>query len=173
MEGRGSLERLEYKRFRAVIAEEELPGRGRKRIFRVEAPNAVVVLPLYTSGEVVLLRQYRPAVGEWIIEAPAGTVEEGEDPLETARRELREETGLIADRLELVAEGYVSPGYSTEYMYFYLAWDPIEAEASPEEDEVLAPFKVRIEEALDMLARREIRDVKTALILLLAKSKLG
>ncbi len=158
---------VSFKKYEARVEEAELPGRGLRHIFRVVAPNSVAVLPyLSASSEVVLLRQYRPAVGGWIIEAPAGTIAPGEVPEETAARELEEEAGLRPGRLELVAKGYLTPGYSNEYMYLYIAWDPLPGRAAREEDEVIETLNVDVSEALGMLERGEIGDVKTALLLL-------
>jgi len=164
--------KISFKKFTAEIHEALLPTGIRKRFFRVRAPDSVTVLPIRGDGSVALLRQYRPAIGRWIYEAPAGTMEPGEDPETTALREVEEETGLVPSKLELVASGYVSPGYSTEYMHFYLAWDPSEGRASPDEDEVLEVHWLRLEDALGMIRRGEIADVKTALILLIAAERL-
>jgi len=164
---------LRFKKFEARIEEVPLPGRGSRRIFRVVTPGAVVVLPVIGDREVVLIKQYRPAVGDWLLEAPAGTIEPGERPEETAARELVEETGYQPGRLEKVAEGYVSPGYTTEYMYFYIAWNPRPGEPSPEEGEVIETVKLPVDEAFSMLDRGELRDVKTMLILAILREKLA
>ncbi len=154
------------RRVRFLAYEEVLPNGNRVLVDRVEFPASAVVLPVFSgSGEVVLLRQYRPAIGEWLVEAPAGTLKEGEAPEEAAARELEEEAGLRPGRLVKVGEGYVAPGYTTEYMHLYLALDPVEGERSPEEHEVIEPFRVKLDEALAMAARGEIRDVKTLLLL--------
>ncbi len=146
-----------------------LPNGAVVRVDRVIFPDSVAVLPVYRDGTVVLLRQYRPAVDDWVLEAPAGVVEDGEDPEEAAARELEEEAGLKPGRLELVGEGYVSPGYSTEYMRLYLAWDPVAGEARPEEHEVIErTLRLSVDEALG-----RVRDVKTLLLLYAAKSRLA
>ncbi|MEB2836453.1 MAG: NUDIX hydrolase [Desulfurococcales archaeon] len=164
---------LSYKRFRVEVGKAELPGRRPRVILRVVIPNTVAVLPVLGGTQVVLLRQYRPAIGQWIIEAPAGTLEEGETPEEAAIRELREETGLRPGRLEKVGEAYLTPGYSTEYMHFYIVWDPLEGEPSPEEGEVIEAMKLDVGEALAMAERGEIRDAKTLLLLAKLREKLG
>ena len=149
---------------------EVLPNGRKVRVDRVEFPDSVAVLPLYTAGrEVVLLRQYRPSIGRWILEAPAGTLKPGEPPEEAARRELEEEAGLKAARLVRVAAGYLAPGYSTEKMTLYIAPDPLEGEARPEEHEVLTTVKMKLEEAMGKAEKGEIEDVKTILLLLGAR----
>jgi len=164
---------LRFKKFEARVEEIPLPGRGVRQIFRVITSGAVVVLPVIDDKEVVLLKQYRPAVGEWLLEAPAGSIEPGESPEETAARELTEETGYRPGRLERVAEGYVSPGYTTEYMYFYIAWNPEPGKPSPEEGEILDVVRIPIEEAFAMLERGELRDIKTILLLTLLKERMA
>lgn len=167
------VESLGFRKFRAEVYEASLPTGITRRFFRVKAPDAVTVLPITSDGMVALLRQYRPSIGKWIYEAPAGTLEPGEKPEETALREVEEETGLRPRRLELVARGYISPGYSTEYMYYYLAWDPVEGEPRPDEDEVLEVHWFKLQDALDMIWRGEIEDSKTILILLIAEAKMS
>jgi len=161
-----------------VIVELEkmvLPNGKEMEVFRVNfKPHTVSVLPLKADGTLWLLEQYRPAVKEWVLEAPAGTGVAGEDPRETALRELEEETGLRdPEVLEKVAEGYVSPGYTTEFMHYFLAWNPKEGRAHPEEHEVIRVKKVSIGEALDMIKEGKIRDAKTILLILYAALKLG
>ncbi len=143
-----------------------LPNGARVRVDRVKFPNSVAVLPLFSDGTVVLLRQYRPAVEDWVLEAPAGVVEPGEDPRSAAARELEEEAGLRVDprRLILVGEGYVSPGYSTEVMSLFIALDPEKSQARPEEHEVIETVRMGLSEALS-----RVRDVKTLLLLYAAK----
>jgi len=155
--------------FESVV--EELPNGRRVRVDRVVFPNAVVVLPVFSRDcSVMLIRQYRPAPREWLLEAPAGVLEEGENPEEAAIRELEEEAGLRAARLERVGEGYVSPGYSTELLYFFLAPDPSEGESRPEEHEVITEkIRISVDEALAMVKKGEIRDAKTILLIYAAR----
>jgi len=165
-------------RGRRVVFEsaiEDLPNGRRVRVDRVVFPNAVAVLPLFSSDcSVLLIRQYRPAPREWLLEAPAGVIDEGEAPEEAARRELEEEAGLRAGRLIRVGEGYVSPGYSTELLYFFLAPDPEEGVARPEDHEVITEkLRIPVRKALEMARRGEIRDAKTILLILAAHAECG
>src|SRR4051812_11756102 len=80
-------------------------------------PGSAVIAPVFDDGSVALVRQYRHPAGEYLLEIPAGSLEKGEDPKTGAIRELEEEIGVIAERVELLSEFYVSPGFLTEKMY--------------------------------------------------------
>ncbi|MFN4046517.1 MAG: NUDIX hydrolase, partial [Acidilobaceae archaeon] len=88
---------------------EVLPNGVEVLVDRVIFPDSVAVLPLTGDGWVFLVRQYRPTIRKWVLEAPAGTLKPGEDPRDAALRELEEEAGLTTDNLEYVGGGYVSP----------------------------------------------------------------
>ena len=166
-------ERVECRGRRVVFQSmvEELPNGRSVRVDRVIFPDAVAVLPLDTrSCRVAVIRQYRPAVGEWLLEAPAGVIDEGESPEEAAMRELLEEAGLEAGRLVWVATGYASPGYSTEKLHYYLALDPRASQARPEDYEVIEEVLwLPVGEALERVRGGGIRDSKTILLLLAAE----
>src|SRR5215204_3037667 len=85
--------------------------------------GSVVVIPVFEDGTVALVRQYRHAAGKYLLEICAGTLNEGEDPETGARRELEEEIGVTAGKLEKLSEFYVSPGFLTEKMHLFLASD--------------------------------------------------
>ncbi|MCE4624628.1 MAG: NUDIX hydrolase [Desulfurococcales archaeon] len=164
---------LEECRGRRVVfrlVEAELPNGLRMRFDRVVFPNAVAVLPVFSDGTILLERQYRPVIGEYIVEAPAGVVDPGEEPEEAARRELEEETGYRARKLVPVGRGYTAPGYSTEMLYLYLAPDPEPGEARPEEHEIISNVRIKISEALEKISKGEIRDLKTIALIYMAKS---
>lgn len=110
---------------------------------KVSFGSSVVVLPVLDDGRVLLIRQWRAAVGGWVIEAPAGRVEQGESPEQAAARELEEETGYRASRLEPLYSAYVSPGYSDEVQFAFIAYGLTPTRQSLEEDEIirLAPMK--------------------------------
>jgi len=132
----------------------------------VEHPGAVALIPIL-EDKVILIRQFRMATGKVIYELPAGTLKEGEDPDACARREIVEETGYKAGRLERFFQCYLAPGYSTELMHFYVA---TELKAGPQhldEDEVIRVYPTPLEEALAMVRRNEIIDAKTVVGLLL------
>ncbi len=131
---------------------------------RVVFPPVVSVLPI-VEGSVVFIRQYRPVLGFYTLEIPSGVVEKGETPEEAAARELEEEAGLRASALELLFEGVVSPGYSTEYSYIYLAENPERVPPRREEYEVIDVVEIPLSRALEMLKSGQIRDMRAALAL--------
>lgn len=134
----------------------------------VEHRGAVGIIPVLDDGSVVMVRQFRPAVGEELLEIVAGTLEEGENPDECAVRELAEETGLKAERMECVLFAWLAPGYSTEGMHFYIARGLSEAHAEADEDEDIKVERVPLDEVIGMIATGLIRDSKSVAGLLLA-----
>lgn len=149
-----------------------LPDGREARFDIVEHVGSVIILPLDTNGQMLFVRQYRQAAGLDLLELPAGTLDEGETPLECASREIREETGMAAGNLEPLGGFYLAPGYSTEYMYVYLATDlrynPLEADA----DEFLSVERVPLAKALAMFERGDIQDAKSLAAILLARKHL-
>jgi ADP-ribose pyrophosphatase len=117
--------------------------------------------------DVVLVRQYRHAAGQFLYELPAGRIDAGEAPLAGAKRELIEETGYRARRWTLLTKYFASPGFLCEWMQIYLARDLREGTAAPELDEDIEIFRVPLSEALGMIADRKIHDGKTLIGLLL------
>ncbi|MCU0255216.1 MAG: NUDIX hydrolase [Vicinamibacterales bacterium] len=130
------------------------------------APS-VVVVPMPDPGHIVLIRQYRHPVGEWLWEVVAGSIDEGESPEQAARRECHEEIGLLPGRVTRLGAFLPVPGYCDEQMHFFLAeglHQPAErAEADP--DELIVVHTVPLAEARAMVGRGEIRDLKTAMAL--------
>ncbi len=139
----------------------------------VEHHGAVAIVPLDAQDRVVMVRQYRPAAARELLEIPAGTLEEGEDPALCATRELKEETGYRAALWQALGYFYSSPGFSTEKMYLYLARQLTLTEASPEEDEELTVETVPFAEAIDRIERGVIVDAKTIIGLLRVKEWLA
>jgi len=132
----------------------------------VRHPGSVVIVPMNGSNEIALVRQYRHAVGRNTWEIPAGSLEPGEDPRAAARRECREEVGLVADRLEPLGSFFPTPGYCNEEMHFFLATalrPPGEGdeEAHQDEDEDIETRWVALDELRAMIRRNEIVDLKT------------
>ena len=164
---------FEGKKFRVLSGEVTLPSG--KKVWRdiVDFGRSVVILPIF-GDEVFIIRQFRPAVGGWIYELPAGTLEEGEDPLECAKRELIEEIGYEAGKLELMFEMYLSPGYSNEYMYAYLASQLRHVGEQPEYGEEIEILKLSYKELLEMVRKGLVEDAKSiATILYYEKYKKG
>ena len=129
--------------------------------------GAVALVVRVDEDRICLLRNRRYAVGRELIEVPAGTIDPGETPEETARREIEEETGYRAGRLAHVRSWYVSPGILDEQMHLFLCDDVTPGPARPAGDESLHPFVTTWGEALAMVRDGTIRDAKTILALLL------
>jgi len=127
----------------------------------VEHRGASVIIPLLENNQVLLVRQYRYAVGRELLEIPAGTCDDGESPDNCARRELQEETGFTCEELEKILECYVAPGYSTEKISFYLAKGLKRTRQNPDEDERIAVESLPIQTALAKIRNGEICDAKT------------
>ena len=149
------------RKFSVRISEHMLPSGRRASVEIVEYAGAVAVLPLLDGDSAVLVRQYRPVIGSWIYEVPAGTLTPGEKPDDCAFRELEEETGYRAGRLVKMFEMYTAPGYSTEMLHSYLAEGLVQGEASLEEDEELNVVVVPLDRTVEMIRKNEIRDGKT------------
>ncbi len=149
------------------VEEKTLPNGYKMKVDRVIFPNAVAILPVI-GEKIVLIKQYRPVIDKYILEAPAGVIDKGETPEEAALRELAEETGFRARELVRVGSGYVSPGYSTEKLYLYLAPNPEPGESTPEEHEIIRNVEVSLGDAMTMISTGEISDVKTILLVLAA-----
>jgi ADP-ribose pyrophosphatase len=146
---------------------------GRETKFDIiEHGGSVIIVPIDKDGNLLFVRQYRHAAGMDLLELPAGTLDEGEDPAVCAAREIREETGFAADKIEKIGDFFLAPGYSTEFMHVYLArelrHDPLEADA----DEFLSVEKLPFAEAIQMAERGEMPDAKSLAALLLARSHL-
>lgn len=135
--------------------------------------GSAVIIPLFDDGTVALVRQYRHPAVRYLLEAPAGTLADRERPEIGAARELKEELGLEAGRLEKLSEFFVSPGFCEEKMWVYLATDLTEGEQLLEEDEILEVVRMSIADALEMISSGEIQDAKTIIGLMLAAPRAG
>lgn len=130
----------------------------------VRHPGSVVMIPMPSPREVILVRQYRYAVGGYLWELPAGSLAVGEDPLEGARRECHEEIGLVPGRLDQVGLFYPTPGFCTEKMTFFRCLDLAKPtfDAHQDEDESLEPRTFTLDDVRGMVRSGEIVDMKTA-----------
>ena len=138
-------------------------GRSGKKHTRyvIRHPGGVGVLPILPGGELLLVKQFRVAVGRFIYEIPAGMKEPGEEPLLTAQRELKEETGYTAGKWTPYPAFYASPGYLDEKLTLFLAEDLTPGESALEDGENLSVFSVPLDKALEMINSGEIEDGKT------------
>ena len=129
--------------------------------------GAVVVLGILPDERIILIRTKRYAVGQVLVELPAGTLEKNEDPINCAGRELLEETGYLAGRLKPIGNFYTSPGILSEKMYAFAAYDLEEQKQALEEGEEIELQFASLDEAVEMVRRGEIHDGKTIAALLM------
>lgn len=127
----------------------------------VEHPGAVGIVALKENGDIVMVKQYRKAADQVLLELPAGKLEPGEDPADCAARELTEETGYIAGDLRYLVSFYTSPGFSNEVMHMFLATGLREGENDPDDDEMVETVEISPDRAMDMILEGEIKDGKT------------
>ncbi len=149
-----------------------LPSGGTALREIVEHRGAVAIVPVLADGRVVLVRQFRYAVGQVSLEIPAGTLEPGEDPLTCARRELEEETGYQAARWERLGSIWPTPGYSTEEIILFIARDLTPGPARPEFDEALSVATMSWPELWEAIEGGRLRDAKTIVALTWAARRL-
>ncbi len=121
--------------------------------------GSVTIVPRLPDGRVVMIRQYRHPAQQTLWELPSGTLEEGEDPAECARRELVEEVGYQAGRWQRLFSCFLTPGYCTELAHFYLASDLRPVRQRPQTDERITPVPVLLAEAVAMVTRGEVQNI--------------
>ena len=156
------------------------------RVDRVRLPNgkeatreivvhrgAVAIVPMLDSDKVVMVRQFRQAAGETLLEIPAGTLDPHEPPEVCAERELGEEIGYKPGKLTLMFKSYLAPGYSSEMLHTYLAQDLIHGIARPEADEFLEIVEMPMRDAIALIRSGEIKDAKTICGLMMAREFMG
>ena len=132
-------------------------------------PGAVTLIPIDSQGNIYFVRQYRHAVGEELLELPAGTLNEGEKPQVCALHEVREETGMSAATIKLIGEFFLAPGYSTEQMYIYLATDLHPDPLPGDEDEFITVKAIPMSKVPEMISQGVIQDAKSLAALYLAQ----
>lgn len=152
--------------FEVVVESVTLPKGHKLEAEIVRHPGSVVLIPMTESGEVVLVRQYRPALGRWAWELPAGTLKKNEEPKKAAARECQEEIGLVAGHLERLGAFFPTPGYCDEEMNFYRATGlrepgPDDEDAQPDEDEDIEKRSFSIDQIRAMIQSGDIIDLKT------------
>ena len=147
----------------------EMPDKKYSKREIVEHPGGVAIVAINSEDSMVLVRQYRKPVEDFLIEIPAGKLELNEEPRETAIRELREETGLESDKLTYVTEFYTSPGYTDEKIHLFLAENLRKVDYTPEPGEFLEIIELPIKELTNMVKRGEIVDSKTIIGIFIAK----
>jgi ADP-ribose pyrophosphatase len=143
-----------------------LPKGGQLEAEIIRHPGSVVIIPITAHDEIILVRQYRPAIGRWAWELPAGSLKSGEDVERAARRECQEETGYVPSRLERTGSYFPTPGYCDEQMTFFKATGlrtpgSGDEEAHQDEDEDIEARAFARDELRRMIASGEVIDLKT------------
>ncbi len=135
-------------------------------------PGAVAVVPITDEGDLILVRQWRRAIGQITLEIPAGVIDPGEKPEISAQRELQEEIGKKADSLSYLGHFFSSPGVYTEKVHIYLGKDLQPSALTAEDTDEIDIEIVSLQQALQFIADGTICDAKTALGILLARGQL-
>ena len=139
----------------------ELPDGNSATREIVEHPGAVSILPILEDGTVILVNQFRAPINRITLEIPAGKLEPGEPSEHCAARELAEETGYMAGKLDHRGTFFTTPGFSDEIMYLYIGSELKPVDSQPDFDEFLTVEKVKLEELVKMAEQGEIIDAKT------------
>jgi ADP-ribose pyrophosphatase len=163
------------RKFRVEVAKRRYPDGREHEVEVVRHPPVVVLIPIERDGRVVLIKQYRAAIERETWEVPAGGIEPGEDADAAARRECEEEIGRVPQHIERLGEWYSTPGFCDELMIFCRVSDlrepPADSPNRPDDDELIEPRVVTLDEARGMVRRGEIVDLKTAFALTLVQEQ--
>ncbi len=159
---------LSLRRDKVIAVEEQISYRE-----IVEHSGGAAVAALTEQGNMVLVKQYRRAADEIILEVPAGKIDKSEDPLHAAKRELKEETGYLANKIKHLASFYSSVGYSEEKIHLYLAWDLVAGKPEFDSTEAIEIVECDVKTLKDMIVKGDIIDAKTIAAILLTAVKMG
>lgn len=151
----------------------ELPDGKRAIREIVRHPGAVCVIPVTDDGEVIMVKQFRYPFGKVLLEIPAGKLEPNEDPLDAARRELEEESGVVAERVDFMGELYTTVAFTDEKIYTYIATGLTYKDSHPDEDEFVEVERVPLKRLVEMVMNGEIKDSKTQVAILKAEKILA
>lgn len=155
------------------VDEVELPNGDLAIREIVRHPGAVCVVPVTDEGEVIMVRQFRYPFESVLLEIPAGKLEPNEDPYEAVKRELEEESGAVAGKIEHIGELYTTVAIFDEKIQMYLATDLTFINAHPDEDEFLEVERIPLDTLVNMVMNDEIKDAKTQIAILKAHKILG
>ncbi len=151
--------------FSFTVESVHLPNGVDTRMAFVRHPGSTAIVPLTGDRQVVMTRQYRHAVRKYLLEVPAGTMEPGEPPLDCARRELEEETGMAAGRMHALGRVHILPSYSDEVIHLYLAQDLTPTAQRLDPDEIIELETHSLSRLMEMIAEGGITDALTILCL--------
>ena len=157
--------------FNVFVEEVVLPNGVVKNREVIRHPGAAAMVPVFDDGTIGLIKQFRHAIGDYLWEIPAGTLEKNESPLECAQRELAEEIGFQAAHLEKLSEILPAPGYTDECIHIFLATGLTPAVQALDDDEVLEVRPTPFEKALNMILEGNIQDAKSIVGLLLTRQR--
>jgi len=161
-------------KFLEMVTEDvTLPNGRTMTLDMIEHPGAAAVVPFLSDDEVLLIRQYRHAAGGEIYEVPAGKLDPGESPEVCAVRELEEETGYRAERVEALGSILTTPGFTDERIHLFAAFGLEPTQQRLEDDELIELAPMPLTEALEMVWSDQLPDAKSALALLQAARRLG
>jgi len=127
----------------------------------VEHTDCVAIVAIDSQDNVILVRQYRTPAGRVLVEIPAGGIEPGEQPIESAIRELEEETGHTAGKVERIGGFYSSPGYSTEFLHLFLATELEHGPRRPQEDEIIEVVPIPLRQIPSLITSGQVCDAKS------------
>lgn len=164
-----SQELYKGKQFSFVLEDVTLPNKNRAAHAHVRHPGSAAIVPIDDSGRIVLIRQYRHAVNSMMLEIPAGTMDPGESPLNCARRELEEETGIIAREFVDLGPIHILPSYSDEMIHIFLARDLAETEQNLDPDEIIQVLRYPVELVLQSINDGSISEALTIVSVFKAK----
>lgn len=135
-------------------------------------PQVVVILPVLDDGRLVMIRQYRDAIRKETLEIPAGGIDDGENPEQAVRREMKEETGYSVGSLEPIVSFYSSPGFTTEYMHLFICRD-LQPGTPTEENDQIEVVPMALHDAMSEVWNGKVQDAKTILSLALYRLRSG
>jgi ADP-ribose pyrophosphatase len=151
--------------FSFVAEDVTLPNDSRTEMAFVRHPGSTAIVPLLDDNTVIMERQYRHPVRDYLFEIPAGTMDPGETALACAGRELEEETGYVAEEFIELGKVHILPAYSDELIYVYLARGLTRSEQNLDQDEIINVVQYPLDQALEMIATGRITDALTILAL--------
>lgn len=137
----------------------------------IKHPGAAAVIPVFSNGDTILVRQFRYPVGRETLEIPAGKIDPGETPLECAIRELSEETGLVEGDFVQVGTVITTPGFTNEEIHLYVCKNPSLGPAHPDDGELIGGIRIPLAEVFQQITDERIKDGKTVMAFLLARAK--